>query len=170
MGTKGKGHKGAAGKALGSQPFAYVLAHPLQLVAPRCASSYICRGPTSSDPKRIHAAVQEKNLNLLERALTLRTLRLRAKADAAHRRRQEVLKEAVWQKQLFIENSRLQTLRRLWRRRNNIRQSVAKPLFPANKLHGLKHFHLVVPPTREGCSPVDASSTSSANVLAYTEA
>ena len=114
--------------------------------------------------------VQERRLQLVEIALKLRATKMRATGDAAHRRRQKTLKEQTQRRQLLIERCRLENLRRLWRRRLKITQSVTKPLCAANKFRSVRSFQLLVPPARDGYRPPDPFTSLSAHHLAYTEA
>lgn len=113
---------------------------------------------------------QEKRLKLVEEALRLRAANMRAKSDAALQRRQKCLKQQMQCRRLLIERSRLEHLRRLYRRRNKITLSVTKPLCPANKLRSARTFQLLVPPAREGFIPPDPFTALSAHHLAYMEA
>lgn len=116
------------------------------------------------------SSAQEERLQLIEHALKLRASKMKAKSEAAHLHRQNMLKERMQRKRLLIERSRLEGLRRLWRRRNQICQSLAKSTCAANKLRSKTSLQLVVPPARDGYCPPDPFTSLSAYHLAYTEA
>ncbi|KAL8435339.1 hypothetical protein Efla_006969 [Eimeria flavescens] len=99
--------------------------------------------------------LQDRRLELVEMALKLRASKIRAKNDAAARPRQKTLKDQMLRRGLLIERRRLQELRRLWRRRNAITQSLTKPLCAANKLKSSRCLQLYAPPARDGYRPPD---------------
>ncbi|KAL8271115.1 hypothetical protein Esti_004969 [Eimeria stiedai] len=114
--------------------------------------------------------VQERRLHIVEMALTLRATKIRAKSDAAERRRQQTLKEQTLRRDLLIERRRLQEMRRLWRRRNALTQSITRSLCPAAQLRSSRCLQLHVPPARDGYRPPDLFSGFAIHQLARTEA
>lgn len=114
--------------------------------------------------------VQEERLRLVEVALRMRAAKMKTKSEAAHRRRQKILKERMQRRHLMIERSRLEGLRRLWLKRRQITQSLARPLCAANKLRSSPNFQCVVPAARDGYCPPDPFTALSATHLAYAEA
>lgn len=105
----------------------------------------------------------------MEAALRVRATKMRTKSEAAHRRRQKILKERLQRRQLLIERSRLEGLRRLWSRRNQITQLLARPLCAANTLRSSTRFQCVVSAARDGYCPPDPFTALSATHLAYAD-
>lgn len=113
---------------------------------------------------------QEKRLLLVEVALKMRAKKFKAKSDAANRRRQKALRNRTLHRELLIERRRLEELRRLWRKRNENAQSMAKAVCSANKLRSIKSLQVLVDPARSGHLPPEAFTSTSACHLAYTKA